>query len=164
MYKLIDSMSPTPNDSLANFMGEIPEDCWLCLVGQNRDSDSLTRSNFTSALQILGGESDDVEIICHGHWACGWVEYLVVREGSVAQGIAEKIENDLEDYPVVNDEHYSELEQEDADDTWKNCYDFRERAEYIRENQSEFEFRDFADMWNCVKGEYFSGYASEMAS
>jgi len=93
---------------------------------RNRDSDSLTRSNFICALKALGGESDDVQIHRFGHWACGWYEIIIVKHGTKAFEIAEQIEKDLEGYPVVNEEHFSDLEFDEACQAWKDA-DFRDR-------------------------------------
>lgn len=67
-----------------------------------------------------------------------------------------------EGYPVVCDEDFSELETEEADQIWTNCYDTAERIAYIRAHRHHFEFRNFADLLGCVRGRYFSGYASEL--
>jgi hypothetical protein len=54
------------------------------------------------------------------------------------------------------------LESEDANETWKNCYDRAERAEYMRENRSQFDFNSLADIRAQLNGEYFGGYAGEL--
>lgn len=110
--------NPSGFDSLNNYVGEIPAEEWLCLLTQSRDSDCLTRSNFTSALKALGGESESVKIDRFVHWACGWWESLSVLNGSEAHKKAEEIERKLADYPVVNEAHYSELQWEEATNFW----------------------------------------------
>lgn len=120
--------NPSGMDSLSNYMGEIPESNWLCLLTQNRDSDCLTRSNFISALKALGGESDNVRIDRFGHWACGWWESLSVLEGSEAHKKALEIEKSLANYPVVNDDHFSNLQWEEATSFWKSM-SIKERVE-----------------------------------
>jgi hypothetical protein len=88
-------------------------------LGQNRDSDCLTRSNFRSALQALGGESDTVQVHRFGHWACGWYELILIDPADEsAMAIAEDIECGLADYPIVSEEDYSSLEYEEACDMW----------------------------------------------
>jgi len=143
-------------------LGEIPDDCWLVLLTRSRDSDCLTESNWTVALDRLGGEGDDVQIDRFGHWACGWWEALSVRKGSEAEKVAEEMEEALADYPVLDDQHFSELETEEADRIWESCYSPKERIEYIREHPIEFEFSGFADMIGCVRGKWFGGYASDL--
>jgi hypothetical protein len=132
-------------------------------VGQSRDSDALERSNFACMLRALGGESDTVLVVHEGHWAVGWVEWIAVHESNEdALRAADDIKRELEDYPVVNEDHWSGLEIEDANETWTNCFNDQERLAYIRENRSQFEFHDYADLIGCVRGRYFAGYASEL--
>lgn len=137
--------------------------------GQSRDSDALERSNFACMLRALGGESDVVTVVRESHWAVGWVEWIAIEadgtaESDAALEIADKIKAKLEDYPVVDEEHWSQVEQEDADLIWKNCYSWEERIKYIRKYRSQFDFRGYADMIGCVRGQYFAGYASELIS
>lgn len=84
---------------------------WLTVpCGRNRDSDALTRSNFRCALEMLGGEGDDVEIHRFGHWANGWFEIILVKPDTSAAKIAFEIEDSLENYPVLDEEDFSEEE------------------------------------------------------
>lgn len=137
---------------------------WLVSVGQNRDSDALQRSNFRVILKDLGGEGDNVEVHRFGHWACGWFEVILVRPGTPEAKNAEAWEAALSDYPVASEDDFSDEEYEEANLTWRNCYRPAERIEYIRDHRSQFEFRSFADMLGCVRGNYFAGYASELLS
>lgn len=163
MKKLREIVSnPSGWDSAQNFLGILPDNEWLFVVAENRDSDTLTRSNFISALSLLGGESENVEVFEYGHWACGWIKYLGVREGSPQEKIASDLLKKLEAYPVVNEDHWSELENDEAQEVWKNCYTNKERLKYIRLHKYQFNFLDFRDLINCVRGHYFCGYASEL--
>jgi hypothetical protein len=84
-------------------------------VGQHRDSDCLARSNFRSMLRLLGGESDTVLVLRDSHWAVGWVETIYIHESNAAAlQTADEILTALEDYPVVDESDYSELEWETA--------------------------------------------------
>lgn len=104
---------------------------WLVLpCGQNRDSNALDRSNFECALEELGGESDAVEIHRFGHWACGWFEIIIVDPASEKAAIAFEIEAALENYPVLNEEHFSELEYSEVSDYWARM-SVRDRIEYL---------------------------------
>lgn len=154
---------PTGFDSHINFDND--REAWLVLpCGRNRDSECLDESNFATALKILGGEREDVEVHRFGHWACGWFEIILVRPDSAAAKEAEEIEAALANYPVLDDNDYSEREHEAANETWRVCYTDKKRIEYIRDNRSQFEFRSLADMMGCVRGKYFAGYASELLS
>ena len=57
----------------SDYIGETYEGYFVGL-GQCRDSDALERSNFASAIEALGGETETVFIVRAGHWAVGWVE------------------------------------------------------------------------------------------
>lgn len=97
---------------------------WYVFLGQNRDSDCLERSNFKEALEAVKGKMDrgiDVDgspsvlVVREGHWAVGWVEWIAIHPsdaGAVAE--AESIEAALADYPVVNEDAFSEMEHEEA--------------------------------------------------
>ena len=153
---------PTVFDSAANFSGQVPGPEWDTVLGRNRDSDCISESNFESALKQLGGESDNVEILRYGHWACGWVEYLNVKRGTPEHEVAMQICDSLESYPVLDEFDLSERESETANEIWKNCYNEIERIQYIREHRKEFEFYDYSDLISCVRGKHFPGYASEL--
>lgn len=132
-------------------------------LGRNRDADCLTESNFEKGLEAIGGESDTVHVVHEGHWACGWIEWIAIHKSDLkALEIADSIACALEDYPVLDENDFSEREQIAAEETWKRCYTPKERIKYIRENKSQFEFRSFADLLGCVRGNYFAGYASEL--
>lgn len=163
MTKLIEMFqNPSGFDSRANYCGDIPDDKLLVLVTRNRDSDLLTESNFECALKRLGGESDNVQVIRFGHWACGWWEALCVVEGSTKETLAQKMYKSIKDYPVLDENDYSERESKEADRVWKECYNKKERIEYIREHRSQFEFHGVKDFFGCINGDYFAGYASEL--
>lgn len=154
--------NPSGFDSLANYLGEIPEPEWLCVLTRNRDSECLTESNWRCALEQLGGEGDNVQIDRFGHWACGWWEALSVKAGSPEHRIAQEITSSLSDYPVLDEEDYCNLEQEDADRVWRDCFRDKDRIRYIRDHRNQFDFHNFADLLGCARGNYFSGYANEL--
>lgn len=146
-----------------HYIGEHWAEYYSAGVGQSRDSDCLERSNFAAMLKLLGGESDSVIVVRESHWAVGWIEWIAIHESDhAALQVADETMGRLEDYPVLDEDDWSEREQEDANETWRNCYGPFERIAYIREHRSQFEFHDFADMLACIRGEYFAGYASEL--
>lgn len=100
-----------------------------CVLSRNRDSAVLDESNWAVACKTLGaeahdsGEMDDRPAVYHwraGHWACGWVEYLMVRADAPQETIdaAQEIVDSLEGYPVLDDDHYSNAEYEAAAAWW----------------------------------------------
>jgi hypothetical protein len=100
-------------DGWSNYSGGMDKADWVVVVGQNRDSDMLTQSNFVSALEMLGGEGKNVEIARFGHWGCGWFELILVNPKSMKSlKVAYEIKKSLEDYPVLNEGDYSEREHE----------------------------------------------------
>jgi len=148
-----------------NYIGE----CWPATysagVGQSRDSDALERSNFACMLEAIGGESETVAVVRENHWAVGWVEWIAIhQDDSEALAKADALQERLEDYPVLDEDHMSMLEQEEADEVWEGCYNPAERIEYIRRYRNQFEFRSVTDMLGCVRGRYFAGYASGLLS
>lgn len=146
-----------------NYAGEIWPDYFSSGVGQSRDSDALERSNFACMLKALGGESETVIVVRESHWAVGWIEWIAINaDDETSLRTADKLKAGLEDYPVIDETHWSELEHDDANETWANCFDWRERVAYIREHRSQFEPQTLGDLLGCVRGQYFIGYASEL--
>ena len=106
----------------SNYMGEEWNEYYVFL-SQTRDSDCLERSNFTCGLDEIGGEltaDDDTPLVCivrNGHWACGWLEFIAIHQSADNQlEIADKLAERLANYPVVNEEHFSMLECEEANE------------------------------------------------
>lgn len=116
-------------------------DGYYVFLGQNRDSDSVSRSNFICALEALGGETGfdegdvaGVAVIREGHWACGWIEWIAIHEtNEKALRAADKIMRDLEAYPVVSEDHLSQLEFDEACEYWERC-SLRERIALAADN------------------------------
>ena len=153
--------APTPFDQRG--LGLPDQQDWLVVVGRNRDSDVLNKSNFHSALRELGGESDTVQIVRFGHWGPGWIELILVDpQDEQRREIAESIEASLADYPILDESDFTERETEEADRIWRDWYDANERVCYVRKHRGDFEFRSFADLRSCIRGEFFGGCASEL--
>lgn len=90
------------------------------LLSRSRDSGPLELSNFTVALESLGGESDSVQVHRFGHWACGWFELLLVDPADETRfADAQAMHDCLQDYPVLSDEHYSNVCYEMAAEQWQ---------------------------------------------
>lgn len=123
MAQLYKNFAPTGLDSSGLGLDDRQE--WIvCPCSRTRDSGALAESNFANALEILGGESDTVEVHRFGHWGPGWFEVILVdpaREREV-----DEIEGALSDYPVLNDNDLSEREYEGALESWDGwaCRDF----------------------------------------
>lgn len=113
------------------YFGAAWPDYYSSGVGRSRDSDALERSNFECMLRALGGESETVIIVRESHWAVGWVEWIAIHEtDSAALQTADEISAALEDYPVIDEMHWSELEYSEMIEFWSGM-SRRERAQYI---------------------------------
>lgn len=86
----------------------------------NRDADLLTQSNWETALKLLEeyleADEPDIWTEVHNHWAVGWVEGFVVRvyddsgEITPAANALNELREQLEDYPVLDEEDWSQRE------------------------------------------------------
>jgi len=91
-----------------NYIGESYYEYYV-LLSRHRDSGLVEESNFQSALKMLNGESDTVKVVRASHWAVGWIEMILIHESdtkSVDKG--NKIEESLEEYPILSDLDFSE--------------------------------------------------------
>lgn len=96
-----------------NYMGETYYDYYQAGFGRSRDSDILEESNFECALDKLGGESSKVLVARSSHWACGWVECILIHKTAYAKlKIADQLAADFKSYPIVNESDFSERELE----------------------------------------------------
>ena len=110
---------------------EWPE--YFVFLGQHRDSDALSRSNFECGLRELGGESETVFIVRERHWAVGWVEWIAIHESDEdALQNADEMADALSDYPVLDESHFSELEWAEAESFWESL-NIRERVDLCAE-------------------------------
>lgn len=120
MPELYKDFQPSAWDTSSNFVAwgviNYLRDWYVCLTGRNRDSDLLSESNFETALTILGGESETVEIHRFGHWACGWYELILVHPDLKDE--VDKIEKQLDNYPLLDEEGYSDKSFTAACDLW----------------------------------------------
>ena len=102
---------------------------WGRTFSVNRDSDTIGRSNWDTITEDLEERfPDDVQIERASHWACGWIDYLAVRmlneDGTPTEAAIAVHEwrEQLDEYPVANDERLSELEWNEAYETLEWCY------------------------------------------
>jgi len=104
-----------------------------CIAAQTRDSDALTRSNYECILRDLvalakehdGPDREEASVYDFraGHWVCGWIEYIIVKRDApdaVLQAAGE-IVCALSDYPVYDEEHFSELEHAESARYWEQA-------------------------------------------
>lgn len=106
---------------------------WFVFLGQHRESDALTRSNFECGLARLGGESETVRVIRERHWAVGWVEWIGVHKSAADKlDAAETMLEQIDAYPVLDEDDFSELEWKEAEQFWASL-SIRERVDLCRE-------------------------------
>lgn len=100
----------------SNYMGEDFSDYYV-VAGQNRDSSYIQQSNFIAATNRLGGEHEPEVIIARSsHWACGWVDFLMVHKDALDKiKIAEEIDEDIENNCILDWENYDEIRQPEID-------------------------------------------------
>lgn len=118
----------------SNYSGEDLSEYYMG-PSRSRDSDTLTESNFISALESLGGESETVRVARFGHWACGWAETIMVHESDKAKvKQLDDIACFLESYAVLDDDDYNEREHQAQQETLKYYADQfeKELALYLK--------------------------------
>lgn len=102
---------------------------YVVVLGYHRDSHLIGQSNFHVAHKMLKEihakqegradyDEDDLTIAAASHWAVGWVETILVRATNTELvREAAEICKAIEDYPVLDDEDYSDREMEEQDET-----------------------------------------------
>ena len=135
----------------SDYGGFSPDGDYL-IYGRTRDSSILENSNYELIFEQLRAlssilETDKDEPFAYdfraSHWACGWVEYILIKQDSPdrLQVLAYEILGALSDYPCLSDEHYSEKQYDAIHDYWQDC-GTREKMEYcIDAGVSKFAFR-----------------------
>ena len=117
------------------------------ILSRHRESDTVDRSNWDVACESLKAEawdSRDMEgrpMAYHfraGHPLVGWVEYLLVRADAPDDLLtaAGEIVRRLSEYPILSDEHHSELEWNEICDYWHGL-SVRNRLIVIRKSGSK---------------------------
>lgn len=88
---------------------------WLVSSIQlNRDSGLIEKSNFETYIKGLTDiepEGDHWQIHRFGHWACGWFEIVILNPvDSLVLDQALQDHLSLTDYPILNEDHLSNME------------------------------------------------------
>jgi len=114
-----------------------------CAYTLTRDSNLLEQSNWDHVVKKLGEENDETYLILRfGHWACGWVQHIAINpERKDLCTLAQNLIDSTADYPVLNDEDYSQRVYDDACSFWDGC-STKEKIGYCRKaNASIFQAR-----------------------
>lgn len=126
-----------------------------CLYAKTRDSDILTESNWDEIQKELktilktlpkpesrydgyGKELPSAWLYTWSasHWACGWVEYMMIRADAPKELIekANEIYSMLKfEYPILNEEDYSERQYEAVCRYWDDA-SMKERIDMCAKN------------------------------
>jgi len=137
-----------------HYFGEVWPATYRAGVGQSRDSDTLERSNFACMLKALGGESETVHVVRESHWAVGWVEWIAIhQDDDKALRIADKIIAALEDYPVVDEDDWSELEWNEAADFWDSLSP-REKVRMAMDERQRYHWLLTEPVWYFGRRSY----------
>lgn len=142
-----------------SYAGFSPDGDYL-IASQHRDSDSISRSNYTCAFkqlreaaEALPGSPEAPEEMYRDQlsprsagWVydfragcslVSWVEYLLVRADAPDEllQVAGEIVCSIASYPVLDDDHHSELEEGEIDDYWASL-SVRDRIDAIHRSTS----------------------------
>lgn len=112
---------------------------WAIIYTHNRDSGLLDQSNaavIEDAMRpFTEGDDPDVVFESHSHWACGHVDGFsvrVFRNGQITEAFKKyhELAERMADYPVLDDEDYSNREYEATlenitDSAWRLKNDFQ---------------------------------------
>ena len=121
---------------------------------RTRDSEVLEESNFHSALRMLGGESEEIQVHRFGHWGPGWFELILINPNAEDKvKIAEEIESALADYPILDEMDFSEREEEACCELWESCYDTQDRIEHFRNHS--YHATSYMDLIKAVRGSWY---------
>lgn len=121
-------------------------------VSQTRGSGPLELSNFRSVLADIGGEGEDVEVHRFGHWGPGWFEIILARPGTEAAGKLTEWAERLADYPVADEEDFSELESEDEAESW-DAWGRRDWARAVQDVWNADYDKVTDEEWDALWGE-----------
>jgi hypothetical protein len=83
----------------------------------------LQRSNWNAQARMLNDvdpEGLDHEAHSFGHWACGHFDIVLVRPGSDCAKEAERIQDALAEYPVLDEADWSNAEHQEICEFWQH--------------------------------------------
>ena len=112
----------------------------------NRDSDELTESNWQVFIDGLEKtNSEDWRILRFGHFACGYYEIVILKPNSESYDFYIQCLESLENYPVLDEEHFCNLEHERIMESIKDNADYDLRSLMVNDDlleQFESEFSE----------------------
>ena len=98
---------------------------WYVVYDYSRDSSTMELSNVRRIRQLYNIEAmkddkfpSDIKIERASHWAVGWIEYIIINpDNAEFVKIAEEIQENLSNYPVLSEDLYSNMQFEEYE-TW----------------------------------------------
>lgn len=139
----------------ADYGGFSPDDD-VVIAARTRDSGTLERSNYETIFSHLKETEENLasqhpadferaydanngDLLIYdfraAHWAVGWVEYMLMSQhapDSLQQAVASVL-SALDDYPVFDEDHWSELEYNEVSEYWEGLT-VADRLELIQDN------------------------------
>jgi hypothetical protein len=146
-------------DDASNYAGDRLDGFYV--YAKNRDSGTLVRSNFACILRDLEAAAleaeDDASVLTpsFGHWACGWVEQIVLKANAPEAVVrkAEEILDNLEDYPIHDERHFSDLEYEEAATYWERLSP-RYKVRMAMEERKRYHWLQKEPVWRFGRMSY----------
>jgi RNA polymerase subunit RPABC4/transcription elongation factor Spt4 len=124
---------------------------YFVIVSQNRDSGTLEKVNFQTARKLLSKwEGEEVNETAPGdipcpqmqvtvssanHWGCGWIDSLMIHKDAPEAALVEAAEIicALADYPCLDDMALSNLEYEEAAESWNRYLGDKEKVRLAKQ-------------------------------
>lgn len=151
------------------------------MLSVNRDSSALARSNWrviVADMQKRFGDESDLDNVASGwhierfgHWACGWIDYLLIDVYSTSvpePGLSDPQTTEpfdvmvdwlvaLDDYPIANEDDYSQLESEELYDYLSSEIGFMRRRDQLtarapKSNDLIIHRLQQTSAFNCIGG------------
>lgn len=111
------------------------------VLGHTRDSETLEESNWIGFLRDHPENFDEetnkgILVARFGHWGCGWFELILVHETDFELlKEMDELREALDDYPVYDDELFSQMEMDEQFETVKSEFEY-----IMRHNDFEIEY------------------------
>lgn len=131
----------------------------------NRDSGILERANWEALTGLLTDAAPDDTVVIEraSHWACGWVDYLIIKRGTpytkAALRAAIYAHSSLDSYPILDEEIHSRIEDEDCRQVWEDTFNAKDRIDYMRRH-SHTSSGPAMMIRACLRGDWYA--AAEM--
>ena len=118
------------HDKDASYFGDRGD--WLIVYAKTRDASILDRANWATVIERLDSTSNDWAVESSSHWAVGYIEFIIVAPHGTYKDMPEIVRSELEDYPVLDDERFSEYESDATEALWREM-SMKERVDMLSE-------------------------------